>query len=511
MAKQQLNDVQVLNDEFTRIFDNYRARINEITRRNHEGISPEGDHESAGAAEAVTVTLEKAPKSPIGRAVPRHAVKHKTPQAAPQEMKPEIKIISQPVEDKQQAPQAAPQEDKPEIKIISLLAEDKQEAPQAAPPEKNPEIKIISLLAEDKQEAPPAAPPEDKPEIKIISLPSEDMQEAAPVAEQDTPLENDKDTTPVSPLPIARLDTPPAAAKAQAPLLKESEVIIKEAKRQAQRIIAEAEDIIKKESKKKTQSHVSKILEDARKEAEEIVGKARQSAEKEKAEAAAVLKQERELVTREITDKCTSESRQQAAQMLAEAREKSAALMQEILAEGTEIGRLMEEIINRTKNTMSEFETRLRSETGELAKSISQTQNKLMLLTAPPEKEAPKAEETATARSKEPIKNPAMSVRLLGEHTGDKNNGTGLFSGHLEMKSASASFDYQYLKNLKKYLMHIPGIKYIQESASEKEVSVLFDIKEPLPLLDILNHVPIIDEVIVETDDEICLIFKTAE
>jgi hypothetical protein len=48
------------------------------------------------------------------------------------------------------------------------------------------------------------------------------------------------------------------------------------------------------------------------------------------------------------------------------------------------------------------------------------------------------------------------------------------------------------------YLVHIPGIKYVQENASEKEMSVVFDVKEPLPLIDILKDIPLVEKVIEE-------------
>jgi hypothetical protein len=72
-----------------------------------------------------------------------------------------------------------------------------------------------------------------------------------------------------------------------------------------------------------------------------------------------------------------------------------------------------------------------------------------------------------------------------------------MFSGKVEMKSVT-SFEYRQLKNLVNYLVHVPGIKYVQENASEKEMSILFDVKEPMPLVDILRDIPLVDKVIAE-------------
>ena len=106
----------------------------------------------------------------------------------------------------------------------------------------------------------------------------------------------------------------------------------------------------------------------------------------------------------------------------------------------------------------------------------------------------------------EPKNKPTLSIHLLdNNHNGDNN---GLFHGKIEVKSVSAAFDYTYLKNLKKYLMHFPTVKYLQESASEKAVTMIFDITEPLPLIAVLHDMPLIQEVVFETDDNIWLIFQ---
>jgi ABC-type cobalamin/Fe3+-siderophores transport system ATPase subunit len=47
---------------------------------------------------------------------------------------------------------------------------------------------------------------------------------------------------------------------------------------------------------------------------------------------------------------------------------------------------------------------------------------------------------------------PTLAVRLIGEKSNGKNNTSVLFTGQMEMKSISASFDYQYLKKLKQRL-----------------------------------------------------------
>ena len=88
MAKQQLNDVKQLNEEFTRIFDAYRAKIDEITRRNQQDTVP-GSPETAPEPQPPPARQEV--ESIISRVTPK-AIKNlaTAPQAPPQQKKVEI-------------------------------------------------------------------------------------------------------------------------------------------------------------------------------------------------------------------------------------------------------------------------------------------------------------------------------------------------------------------------------------------------------------------------------------
>ena len=292
------------------------------------------------------------------------------------------------------------------------------------------------------------------------------------------------------------------------PSEKESVEIIKEAKRKAQQLIAEAEAGIKKEARKKTRAQVDKIIGKAKKEAEDIIAKASQAAERERNDAITTSKSEAEQLLRDITEKCQQETREQASRVIAEAREKAEKIMDDIITSSREINHIVTQIANKARKTINEFEERLQEETSELTKAITEAQNKLEQVTMMGrEEETVPVPPVKSKESREYYKNPALAVRLIGEKSNGKHGQQTLFSGQVEMKSSSA-VDYQYLRNLKKHLVRIPAIKYLQEYASEKEMSVLFDVKEPLPLLDILNNVPTVDEVITETDDDICIIFK---
>jgi vacuolar-type H+-ATPase subunit H len=291
------------------------------------------------------------------------------------------------------------------------------------------------------------------------------------------------------------------------PSNKESVEIIKEAKRKAQQLISQAEENIKKEAKKKTQAQIDKIILKAKKEAEVIVARAVQTAEEVKDSTIARSKQEAEQFLREITEKCRDEAMAQSSRVVAEAQEKVEKMMEDIVTSGTEINDLISQIVNRAKNTVHEFEAKLHEETGELSRIITETQEKLEQITRIAKEEEEARPVPPPVQSEEVYTNPSLRVRLIGDKTNGKKGRHTLFQGKLEMTSAS-SVDYQYLRNLKKHLVLIPSIKYLQENASEKEMSILFDVKEPLPLFDVLNNIPFVEEVTTGVDGDLCIIFK---
>ena len=184
-------------------------------------------------------------------------------------------------------------------------------------------------------------------------------------------------------------------------------------------------------------------------------------------------------------------------------------MLKDVSSSTQHIGQLITKIVTRAKNSINEMETNLQTEAAELTRIITETQSRLEEINNIPREDKPVP--VPPTPNIETRVNPTLAIRLIGEKSNGKNGTSVLFSGQMEMKSISASFDYQYLKKLKNYLVHIPNIKYLQEYASEKEMSVVFDIMEPLPLLDILSNIPMVDEVVARADDDMCLIFKNTE
>jgi hypothetical protein len=463
MAKQDTG-TELKQDEFSKIFDEYRAKIEEITRRTEKNIhiidSKPGDNHADDHEQIEVVSAKSQPAATVNNDVQGQLENTLLQKAEPA----------------------------PKLEAAKREAEANTEALQ--PLKTEPPLKA---------EIPPPlkAEPTAKPE-------------------------------PVS----ARADT------VRTPFM-ESEEILKQARHEAKQIIGEAEESAKKEAKKRTQGQVDKIIEKAKKEAEEITARANKNAEKVRDEVITESKREADLVIREITQKYRQETEAKSSLAMAEAQEKARKMLSDISASTLQVGNHITEIVNKAKRTISELETALQPEIIELSRLITETQNKLEAINKEINKTTdkttdkttvkidikptsktngkeekhvppPALKQTSEART---IQNgiPTLAIRLIGEKTSGNNGTAALFSGQMEMKSASASFDYQYLKKLKKYLVHIPKIKYLQEYASEKEMSVVFDIMEPLPIVDILSNIPMVDEVITRADDDICLVFKTIE
>ena len=283
---------------------------------------------------------------------------------------------------------------------------------------------------------------------------------------------------------------------------KRAAEIVKEAKLQAQRLIYEAEDKIRKEAKKKTQTHIDKIIEKSRKESEDIIERAREIAEREKHEAISTSKQELEKMIQEITEKAREETEAQSSQILLDARETAEKMVSDVVVNSKDISEKVMEIMNRTKNTVLRFQDELQGGLSELAEAVEDTQamlGKMMSGIADKSETVSQTIHEPTNADVDLLENTVLSVKFLGGKSNGKKGDDPLFSGKVEIKSIT-SFEYRHMKDLMNYLVHIPGIKYVQENASEKEMSVLFDVKEPMPFMDILKDIPLVDKVIEEAN-----------
>jgi hypothetical protein len=423
----QADEIQVLSDEFAKIFDAYRERIDEISRRTQSHLTPGGK-----GAEPVT--------PPKASAVPTAE-----PTNAPE----------------------PPEDEASTAAVITALLASVNPQPGIVMPKSKPVMTIPSGPVI------PLPPPETKAEAAI-------------------------------PEPI-RVEVPVVKEV----VVKESEVILRQARRQADKLLAEAEESIRKEAKKKTQAQVDKVLAKANKEAEETIAKAARHITEEREQISAQMKLDGDKALKDITETCRRESRERAAQVIAETRDKAAKMITDVTAASEDIGRQLNDIISRAKATVAEFETKMQAETGEFTRTISEAHTKLLTLTLPP-KEPEMPVPAAASKNKLPVKNPTLTVHLKDTKADRRFFHTGLFAGRMEMKSAGA-LDYRYVKALKKTLGQYAAIRYLEESASEKELSLQFEVVEPQPLLDVLGNVPMVEQVLPQPNDDILVVFRNAE
>lgn len=441
MAKEEAG-TGLKQDEFSKIFDEYRAKIEEITRRAEKNIH----------------TIDDTPSKKVAQNIERIEVLAKSP------------LPGQPSDN-------APQ--------------DKIEHPSEPLHGDSP------------------APVTSETLVKLINTPVPSQEPVpAPQAENNSPAKAE-DSAPSEPAPELNIEAVKIRTNGGRPAFDSYSEIVQDAKREAKRIIEEAEESAHKDAKKRTQSQAEKIIEKAKKEAAEIIERANRNADKVRDDVIAESKREADHIIREITQKYRKETEAQSSQTMADAQERAQKMLADISASTTLVGQRLTDIISRAKKTVEELETDLQAEASELSRTISDIQSRLGEVSKTARIEKPTSEPAPAPRQVTENKGaPTLFVRLIGEKTPD-NNGTGvLFSGQMEMKSISAEFDYQHLKKLKKYLVHIANIKYLQEYASEKEISVVFDILEPLPLHDILSNIPMVEQVITRADDDICLVFK---
>jgi len=288
--------------------------------------------------------------------------------------------------------------------------------------------------------------------------------------------------------------------------VKESEKILKEARKQAQKIIDEAEERAKKEARKKTQAQVDKLLARAQQQAEDLVSQARKLVEEERDAAITATKNHMESILTDITEQARRETLQKSTQTINNAREEAEKMTAEVAAAGMEINRLIRDTAERMRQHVSDIEARLQAESTELSRLIAESQLKIERITAAVQPPEPAGQGTA-ASGATPAGHKLM-MRVLGDRSNGKNGTEPLFFGQIEVRADSTSLDYTYFKNLKKYLVKVPGIKHLQESASEKDFSALFDITEPLPLLELLRQMPLVEQVLNETAHDISVEFK---
>lgn len=275
--------------------------------------------------------------------------------------------------------------------------------------------------------------------------------------------------------------------------------VTENARKDAQRIIQEAEESAKKEAKNRIKSQEKKIIDKAKEEADSLLNEAKENAEKESTIIKERIREETEKGLEEEVAKFRADAHSQTAQICIEAEKKATKMIDDVVDDIKEINRIIIESITKSENILGKFSGEMKAEAGELAGSIATVRQKL-------EKKITNFNEKVENVS--PIKminlNPAnksaLWVTLKGEQSKHTDNGSDLFKGFMELKTLSP-IDHLLIKRLKHFLIQIPNVIYLGESSGEEGTMLSFEMKEPLPLLEVLNNIPLVESVETQGDN----------
>jgi len=288
---------------------------------------------------------------------------------------------------------------------------------------------------------------------------------------------------------------------------EEANNIVIKANREAQQTIREAEESAKKDAKNRVKAEEEKIITrareeynsiitKARQEAQSIVTKAKEDSEKQTAEIIDSSKKEAEQLFRNEIERCQALAQAQSDQIRTEAEKKADTLIKDLVNGGKEVHSLISETMANTENLMVKVKEEMLMELGELTKRIVESEKKLQDITNGYVREYDnKVNNTQIPGNANTSDSLWVILKRDNDEAGIGENG--YYNGEIELKTLS-SFDVTRIKNVKRYFTQIPNVKYLGEFSSEEGTKISFDLKEPLPLLDILKNMPSIEKVVEE-------------
>ena len=275
---------------------------------------------------------------------------------------------------------------------------------------------------------------------------------------------------------------------------QKSSEIINEAQQKAQQLIQEAEEKIGEEAKKRVKSEEEKILSKAREDAHSIIADMREKAEKEKNEIIEGAKKEAVQRVEEEVAKFQANAQAQSAHIHDEAGKKAANLINAIIDNNKELNDMIIKTIRNSETTLEKLNSEMNTEAGELTKNIV-TARKILKQTAVTALAEKSEEDTIPRKSyQNSNKNEVVWVTLRGEKSAKRDDKTHLFKGPIKLKAFS-SMSYTVLKNMRNYFNQVPNVKYLGESCTDEVYILEFEMKEPLPLIDILRNIPSVEKV----------------
>jgi vacuolar-type H+-ATPase subunit H len=275
--------------------------------------------------------------------------------------------------------------------------------------------------------------------------------------------------------------------------------ITEEGKRRAQQIIREAEEKVKKEARDSMKSQKEKILAEAKDEASSIISEAKEDAERRSNDIVEKVKREAQKSLEEEMSRFRTDAQTQIAQIRLEAEKKAAELIDDVTSESKAVNEMIIENINKSEAMLGKFRSEMQVEIEDLIKNTTRARQRLerKITSYSQVNEAETAGREINGQSNTDT---ALWVTLRGEQSDQRGDGSYLFKGQIEMKTL-AQMDYLKIRKLKSFMIQVPNMKYLGEVSGEEGIVLSFDIKEPLPLLDIFSNVPSVRDVVAQGEN----------
>jgi vacuolar-type H+-ATPase subunit H len=285
---------------------------------------------------------------------------------------------------------------------------------------------------------------------------------------------------------------------------EETSSLIEKANQEAKQIIFKAEENAREEAKSRVKSEREKILSKARQESDsiialaqqeatEIITSAKDKAEKEAQDTVERAKEEAEILIRDEIEKFRGETQAQATQIITQTEKKAQRLINEVMNDSKQLHTLIVNSVSKAENLIVKMKEDMQIEFGELTKRTAEKNNKLE------EKIASFVSDNKSEIEEVSIKDLNLSndiwLILKGGKSAAQIGDDEFVNGEIELKTL-ASFDKKRMNNFKKLFTQIPSVDCIGEYASEEGYKIHYQLKEPLPLLDILKNTPWIDRLV---------------
>jgi F0F1-type ATP synthase membrane subunit b/b' len=285
---------------------------------------------------------------------------------------------------------------------------------------------------------------------------------------------------------------------------KEAAETTDKANKEAQRILTEVQDNAKNEAKNRMKSEAEKILSRAREESDVILAAAREKAsaiiaqgekdaEKQALDTVDRLKKEADALIKIEIEKCSAEARVQSSQICDATRSDAHKMINNIMAKSQQVQVLITESVKNTESILAKARENIQAEMGDLARHIAEVKNSLEQITDSFVLEKGKIGngmgmlEDLTSRKSSCLIVKAENPTLEIPENGD-------FQGKIEF-NALEPYNVERIKYLKKSFTQVHSVKYLGESSSEEGILMSYELREKLPLLDILKRILTVEKV----------------